>query len=151
MRHASSALSAGLHGGLTSRCPRILAPNQPDITTGEKNARPEEEWQAGDSQLFAVQVGDHSKINVHPPKLWQNAKFEARGPTAQPGCGDLCFFFDGSLEAAEKLIVDAGSEVAYGPYDKKGGGEGGQQGTSIYCRDPDGNLLEFMTYPDRKG
>jgi len=112
----------------------------------------EAEWRAGDSQLFAIQVGEHSKINVHPPKLWQNPKFEARGPMAEPGCGDLCFFFDGSLEAAEKLIVDAGSEVAFGPYDQKGGGEAGQRrGTSIYCRDPDGNLLEFMTYPARAG
>ncbi len=110
----------------------------------------EMEWRAGDSQLFAIQVGEHSKINVHPPKLWQNPKFEARGPTAKPGCGDFCFFFDGSLEAAEKLSVDAGSEVIFGPYDQKGGGQAGQrQGTSIYCRDPDGNLLEFMTYPVR--
>ncbi len=110
----------------------------------------EDEWRAGDVPIFAIQVGDHSKINVHPPKLWQNPRFDAKGPTAQPGCGDLCFMFDGTLSAAEQRIRDAGAEIAYGPFDQKGGGDAGQrEGTSIYTRDPDGNLLEFMTYPAR--
>ncbi len=110
----------------------------------------EDEWRAGDVPIFAIQVGNHSKINVHPPKLWQNPRFEAKGPTAQPGCGDLCFFFEGPLSVAEQRIRDAGAEIAYGPFDQKGGGDAGQrEGTSIYTRDPDGNLLEFMTYPAR--
>ena len=45
-------------------------------------------------------------------------------------------------------IREAGGEIAYGPYDQPGGADRGRrQGTSVYTRDPDGNLLEFMTYP----
>ena len=108
----------------------------------------EQEWRAGDYPLFAIQVGEHAKINFHAPALWQNPSFEARGPTAQPGCGDLCFVFDGTIEEAEALILAAGAEIAYGPIDQPGGGDGGKrEGTSVYSRDPDGNLIEFMTYP----
>ncbi len=107
----------------------------------------EDEWRAGDTRWFAVQVDEHVKINVHPPEMWQDERFTLRGPTAEPGCGDLCFFFDGTIEAAEKMLRDAGCEITYGPVDQKGGADAGQrQGTSIYTRDPDGTLLEFMTY-----
>ncbi len=108
----------------------------------------EDEWRAGDYPLFAIQVGEHAKINFHAPKLWQDPEFEAKGPTALPGCGDLCFVFDGSIEEAEALIREAGAEIAYGPFDQPGGADAGQRhGTSVYSRDPDGNLIEFMTYP----
>jgi catechol 2,3-dioxygenase-like lactoylglutathione lyase family enzyme len=108
----------------------------------------EEQWRAGKLPVFAVQVGPDAKLNFHDPKLWQDAGFEARGPTAEPGCGDLCFVFDGTIEEAEALIRGAGAEIAFGPFDQPGGADAGQrQGTSIYTRDPDGNLIEFMTYP----
>lgn len=108
----------------------------------------EEEWRTGKHPLFAIGVGEHNKINVHPPEVWQNPKFEARGPTARPGCGDLCFVFDGTIDEAVQRIRDAGAEIVYGPWDQNGGGDRGQrQGTSVYTRDPDGNLIEFMTYP----
>ena len=61
----------------------------------------EDEWRAGDFPLFAIQVGEHTKINVHPPEMWQNPKFTAKGPTATPGCGDLCFYFEGTIEEPE--------------------------------------------------
>jgi catechol 2,3-dioxygenase-like lactoylglutathione lyase family enzyme len=108
----------------------------------------EAEWRAGKSPIFGIQVGEHAKINFHGPALWQNAGFEARGPSAKPGCGDICFVFDGTIDDAIALIEKAGAKVAYGPFDQPGGAERGQRlGTSVYTRDPDGNLIEFMTYP----
>jgi catechol 2,3-dioxygenase-like lactoylglutathione lyase family enzyme len=108
----------------------------------------EEEWRTGKSPIFAIGVGEHSKINVHPPALWKSPGFDAKGPSALPGCGDLCFVFDGTIEQAQALIRGAGAEIAYGPWDQRGGGDAGQRaGTSVYTRDPDGNLIEFMTYP----
>ncbi|NQZ98567.1 MAG: VOC family protein [Myxococcales bacterium] len=108
----------------------------------------EDEWRSGAYPLFAVQVGAHAKINFHSPKLWQDPNFDAKGPTAQPGCGDLCFVFDGTIDEAVELIEKAGAEIAYGPIDQPGGGEAGSRlGTSVYTRDPDENLIEFMTYP----
>ena len=108
----------------------------------------EEEWRAGNYPLFAIAVGEHAKLNFHGPGMWQDPSFEAKGPTATPGCGDFCFVFDGTIEEAKQLILAAGAELAYGPYDQPGGADQGQRlGTSVYTRDPDGNLLEFMTYP----
>ncbi len=108
----------------------------------------EEEWRAGKYPLFAIQIGENAKLNFHAPSLWQDPNFEAKGPTAKPGCGDLCFLFDGTIDEAVALIRDAGGEIAYGPTDQPGGGDRGRrQGTSVYSRDPDGNLIEFMTYP----
>ena len=56
--------------------------------------------------------------------------------------------FDGTIEEAEALIQAAGAEIVYGPFDQPGGADAGKrEGTSVYTRDPDGNLIEFMTYP----
>ncbi len=108
----------------------------------------EEEWRRGDYPLFAIAIGEDGKLSCDGPGMWQDAEFVAKGPAAKPGCGDFCFVFDGSIAEAEQLIKDAGAEVEYGPMDQPGGGEKGQRmGTSIYTRDPDGNLVEFMTYP----
>jgi catechol 2,3-dioxygenase-like lactoylglutathione lyase family enzyme len=107
----------------------------------------EDEFRAGTARWFGVQVDEHVKINFHGPPLWQNPEFTLKGPTASPGCGDLCFYFPGTIEEAEAMLRDAGCEIAFGPVDQRGGADAGQrQGTSIYTRDPDGNLLEFMTY-----
>jgi catechol 2,3-dioxygenase-like lactoylglutathione lyase family enzyme len=38
----------------------------------------------------------------------------------------------------------AGAEVIEGPVERQGGRRAA--GTSVYVRDPDGNLLEFMIY-----
>lgn len=108
----------------------------------------EDEYRSGKYPLFAIAIGPNAKLNFHGPALWQDPKFEARGPSAQPGCGDFAFVFDGTIEEAIALIEAAGAKVEYGPYDQRGGAEKGtRMGTSVYTRDPDGNLVEFMTYP----
>ena len=52
---------------------------------------------------------------------------------------------------AEEMIRAAGAAVEFGPVDQRGGARAGQlMGTSVYTRDPDGNLLEFMTYTEAR-
>ncbi len=102
----------------------------------------EDEWRRGEARIFAIQIGG-SKINVHPQGLNANL----RGVTATPGCGDLCFVWDGAVDEVLKMLSDAGVEVIQGPVPRKGGRDGGQGvGTSVYVWDPDRNLLEFMVY-----
>ena len=102
----------------------------------------EDEWRRGEARIFAIQIGN-SKINVHPQGMTANL----RGVTASPGCGDLCFVWDGAVDEGVKMLADAGVEVIQGPAPRKGGRDGGQRfGTSVYVRDPDDNLLEFMVY-----
>lgn len=106
----------------------------------------EEEWRAGTAPIVSIQFGN-SKINLHPPAIWSNAAFTLRGPTATPGCGDFCFVWDGDLDSLEQTLRDAGAEVEEGPVQRQGGRDGGTAvGTSIYTRDPDRNLLEFIVY-----
>ncbi len=106
----------------------------------------EERWRSGEMPAFALAVGDQ-KINVHDPKLWQDQRFTLRGPTAQPGCGDFCFVWDGTPDEAAAAIRAAGGELIEGPVAREGGRGGGLvEGTSVYTRDPDGNLVEFIVY-----
>jgi catechol 2,3-dioxygenase-like lactoylglutathione lyase family enzyme len=106
----------------------------------------EEEWRQGKARAFAIAFGNN-KINVHPPEVWQNERFTLRGPAALPGCGDFCFVWDGTLEEARALLDAAGAEIIEGPVPREGGRAlGSANGTSLYTRDPDNNLLELIVY-----
>ena len=106
----------------------------------------EEEWRQGKARAFAFAFGD-SKINVHPPDVWSNPQFTLRGLTAVPGCGDFCFVWDGSVDEVKSMLEAAGAEIVVGPVEREGGRSlGTRTGTSIYTRDPDRNLLEFIVY-----
>ncbi|HLZ68982.1 MAG TPA: VOC family protein [Dehalococcoidia bacterium] len=107
----------------------------------------EEAWRAGTGHLVSVQFGAN-KINLHPPALWQRAAFTLRGPAARPGCGDFCFVWDGDVAGITALLREAGAPVEVGPVSRQGGRGGGTAvGASVYTRDPDQNLLEFIVYP----
>jgi catechol 2,3-dioxygenase-like lactoylglutathione lyase family enzyme len=98
--------------------------------------------------FYLVHFGDQ-KINFHAPERWQSGKFTLRGPTAVPGCGDFCFVWEGTVEALRAMLSQAGAEIIEGPVERMGGRNNGcAKGTSVYIRDPDSNLLEFMIYPD---
>ena len=105
----------------------------------------EEGWRAGERRTFAITFGDN-KINVHPEDMvsLRGAPEYLRGPTAEPGCGDLCFVWEGSQESLQTLLRDARAEEIEGPVARDGGRRA--HGSSLYVRDPDGNLLEFITY-----
>lgn len=106
----------------------------------------EEEWRSGQAALFALQFGAN-KINLHPPALWSDPEFTLRGPAARPGCGDFCFVWDDSLADLTALLDSAEAVIEVGPVRREGGRGGGKAaGTSLYTRDPDGNLLEFIVY-----
>jgi len=92
----------------------------------------------------SVYVGPNM-INFHRPARWQDATFTLRAPAAKPPCGDLCFVWDGTAAQLKVWLDLAGVKVEEGPVPRPGGRQA--QGSSVYIRDPDGNLLEFMIYP----
>ncbi len=105
-----------------------------------------QEWQASGATHFALQFGEN-KINVHAPARWKDPAFTLRGPTAVPGCGDFCFVWGGTAAALQEALGRAGAAVEEGPVERVGGRDGGRaRGSSVYTRDPDGNLLEFIVY-----
>ena len=93
--------------------------------------------------MVSVYVGDQM-INFHRPATWQREGFTLRAPAAKPPCGDLCFRWDGSQVSLTALLDDAGATIIEGPVARQGGRQA--DASSVYVRDPDGNLLEFIIY-----
>jgi catechol 2,3-dioxygenase-like lactoylglutathione lyase family enzyme len=98
------------------------------------------------AQRVSVHFGDQ-KINFHLPSQWQRESFTLRAPAAKPPCGDFCWVWEGSPESLRTTLDRAGAKIIEGPGPRDGGRNGGTvTGQSVYVRDPDGNLLEFMIY-----
>jgi catechol 2,3-dioxygenase-like lactoylglutathione lyase family enzyme len=94
--------------------------------------------------LVQVYIGNQM-INFHRPEVWQR-EFTLRAPAATPPCGDLCFVWAGPADALLQLLDRAGAQVEEGPVEREGGRQA--VGSSVYVRDPDGNLLEFLSYAE---
>jgi catechol 2,3-dioxygenase-like lactoylglutathione lyase family enzyme len=88
---------------------------------------------------FAYRFGSQ-QLNLHGPGV--SGQPVARLPV-QPGNSDLCFRWDGPIEDAAAHLEACGVEVELGPV-ARFGARG--PGTSLYFRDPDGSLLEFISY-----
>ena len=80
------------------------------------------------------------QLNVHGPGV--HAEPVARLPV-QPGGSDLCFVWPGPIEGAVEHLTRCGVTVELGPVPRRGARD---HGTSVYFRDPDGSLLEFISY-----
>ncbi len=61
----------------------------------------------------------------------------------EAGTVDVCFRWDGTIAEAEAHLRRAGIEVIEGPVPRWAAD--GTWGQSVYFRDPDGNLLEFLS------
>jgi len=87
----------------------------------------------------ALLVGSQ-KINLHQ----SGSEIEPCARNPLPGSADLCFIADSPLSIIVEELSSAGVEVERGPVPRTGA-----QGpiTSIYFRDPDGNLIELGVYP----
>ncbi|HLK20609.1 MAG TPA: VOC family protein, partial [Bryobacteraceae bacterium] len=88
--------------------------------------------------ICTVYIGEQM-INFHRPALWQRESFTLRAPAANPPCGDLCFVWDGTAEALKQMLDRAAAKVIEGPVPRQGGRK--KNSSSVYVRDPDGNLL----------
>ena len=89
---------------------------------------------------FAYRIGD-TQLNVHGPGV-DVGSLVGRLPV-RPGNSDLCFVWRGPIEAAVEHLEATGVSVESGPMNTFGAGG---RGTSVYFRDPDGSLLEFISY-----
>lgn len=90
---------------------------------------------------YVFRFGD-VQLNTHGPD--QIGHPRAMLPV-MPGGSDLCFAWDGPIEDAVAHLERCGVPVELGPIERTGARGLGQ---SVYFRDPDGSLLEFISYPD---
>ena len=90
---------------------------------------------------FAYRFGDQ-QLNLHGPGV--DPVPVARDPV-RPGNSDLCFVWPGPIADAAAHLRACGVEIELGPVDRAGA-KG--SGISVYFRDPDGSLLEFISYTE---
>jgi len=93
-----------------------------------------------DSERVSFRLGD-TQLNVHGPGFMPINNVACL--PVQPGNSDLCFVWDGSIEDAVEHLARHGIGVETGPVERRGACG---SGTSVYFRDPDGSLLEFISY-----
>jgi catechol 2,3-dioxygenase-like lactoylglutathione lyase family enzyme len=107
----------------------ILGMEREDFTPGK-----------GKSPRVALNFG-RQKINLRPicasKEEWFTADHE------RTGSQDLCFLTQSRPQQVVDHLQARGIDVEVGPVEKYGA-----QGTlmSVYCRDPDGNLIEISSY-----
>ncbi|WP_028064273.1 VOC family protein [Solirubrobacter soli] len=88
---------------------------------------------------FAYRFGKQ-QLNVHGPGLDPQPVARDR---VRPGNSDMCFVWDGPIDDAVAHLRANDVEIELGPVVRHGAQGEGQ---SVYFRDPDGSLLEFITY-----
>lgn len=90
------------------------------------------------SGRVALQCGEQ-KINLHQAGF----EFEPKALRPTVGSADVCLIASDTIEAVVAAVVAAGGKIELGPV-----GRTGARGpiTSIYLRDPDGNLVEVAVY-----
>lgn len=90
---------------------------------------------ADGTRRWALKFGAQ-KINLHKA----GAEFEPKAAHPAPGTADLCFLSDAPVADWQDHLAAQGVTVEEGPVPRTGA-----TGplTSIYVRDPDGNLIEI--------
>ena len=92
-----------------------------------------------DPPRWRYRFGDQ-QLNVHGPGM--DPQPVAR-IAAEPGMADLCFVWQGAIDEAVAHLERQEVEVEEGPV-ARNGARG--PGMSVYFRDPDGSILEFIAY-----
>ena len=88
---------------------------------------------------WAYRFGDN-QLNLHGPGF--KPAEVARLPV-QPGNSDLCFEWKGLITDAVEHLNRHKVAIELGPLERFGAKGAG---SSVYFRDPDGSLLEFISY-----
>ncbi|MCL5044602.1 MAG: VOC family protein [Deltaproteobacteria bacterium] len=97
-----------------------------------------EDWRAGGARPVGLSFG-RQKFNLHPP----GSVILPRAAKPTVGSADVCFVWPGPIQSAVAHLASHGVALEQGPLPRLGARG---KGVSVYCRDPDGNLLEFISY-----
>jgi catechol 2,3-dioxygenase-like lactoylglutathione lyase family enzyme len=90
-------------------------------------------------QGYVFRLGD-VQLNTHGPG---QVGFPRATIPVMPGGSDLCFHWHGPISGAVAHLSQHGISVELGPVERTGARGVGR---SVYFRDPDGSLIEFISY-----
>jgi catechol 2,3-dioxygenase-like lactoylglutathione lyase family enzyme len=90
-------------------------------------------------QGWAYRFGT-AQLNLHGPGV---KPVEVARLPVQPGNSDLCFEWSGPISEAVAHLDRCGIPIEAGPMERFGAKGAG---SSVYFRDPDGSLMEFISY-----
>ena len=88
---------------------------------------------------WAYRFGE-AQLNLHGPGF---TPAEVARLPVMPGNSDLCFEWQGPIADAVQHLNHRQVKIERGPLERFGAKGAG---TSVYFRDPDGSLLEFISY-----
>jgi catechol 2,3-dioxygenase-like lactoylglutathione lyase family enzyme len=99
-----------------------------------------EDYRVAGAPRTCVRFG-HQMLNLRPVDAGQDSWFTGAAPRA--GGDDLCFLTEAEPGVVVRHLGRQGVAVEAGPGPRRG-----SQGelVSVYCRDPDGNLVEIASY-----
>ena len=95
-------------------------------------------WRSGALPVALLQVGA-SRLSIHDAA----APALPHAQVVTPGSADLCFRVDAPVEEILSSMEASSVAVVEGPVPRPAAT--GSPGMSVYVRDPDGNLVEFLT------
>jgi len=103
-----------------------------------------EEYRTGEAPFPSVRLSSDTIIDLFPKKLWQNHN---QGGGGRENLNHLCIALEKNAwdELVKRLQAEK-VEMEEGPV-QRWGAHG--TGTSIYFRDPEGNLIEARYYASR--
>jgi catechol 2,3-dioxygenase-like lactoylglutathione lyase family enzyme len=113
------------------------------------------DWQTSDdfyAEVLGARIPSHDEWRAE--YLFDGWKLSVHGPgfdginatrPVEPGNSDLCFVWPGPIADAAAHLERCGVSVELGPVPRTGARGAG---TSLYFRDPDGSLLELISYVD---
>jgi catechol 2,3-dioxygenase-like lactoylglutathione lyase family enzyme len=91
---------------------------------------------------WAYRLGEQ-QLNVHGPGV---SPHPIAATPVSPGGSDLCFVWPGTIADAVEHLARHDVTIEEGPVERDGAAGSGR---SVYFRDPDGSLLELISYePD---
>ena len=98
-------------------------------------------FEAADGSVRRALFLGAQKINLHVA----GAEFAPHARVPAPGSADLCILMEGTVEGIAEALAEADIAVEQGPVERSGA-----TGpiTSLYLRDPDGNLIELSVARD---